>query len=178
MTAENSGESSEAPKSSSVYETYIYTPTERNIFAPSRYKTHLLPLWRFRTPSIAQKSAQDIWEAFLEYERRDDFVGMDNARKFLQMGMTRAKRYSNWKGGKKYATTKGGENMTETGPRAKNARGGGDVEKEEASRIFKKVWERAKNWDGYVRRKEDFLKTQRERKKLAERVENVGGDAA
>lgn len=72
---------------SAAQETYKYTPTEQGIFSPSPYKDHLLPLWRFRTPEIARDSAEQIWSAFLEYEEQDDFVGMDNARKFLQMGM-------------------------------------------------------------------------------------------
>jgi hypothetical protein len=39
---------------------------------------------------------------FLEYLRRGDFVGADMARKFLQMGFTRARRYTNFRGGRKY----------------------------------------------------------------------------
>jgi hypothetical protein len=56
------------------------------------YKSEILPLWRFKTPAIARKSSQEIWEKFLEYGEEGDFVGMDMGRKFLQMGMTRAKR--------------------------------------------------------------------------------------
>ena len=69
------------------WETYSYTHTEKDIFSPSPYKDRLLPLWRFRTPEIARTSADEIWSVFLEYEKQNDFVGMDNARKFLQMGM-------------------------------------------------------------------------------------------
>lgn len=68
-------------------ERYKYTPTEQGIFSPSPYKDRLLPLWRFRTPDLARVSTEQIWSVFLEYEQEDDFVGMDNARKFLQMGM-------------------------------------------------------------------------------------------
>ena len=39
---------------------------------------------------------------FLDYKAQKDFVGMDMARKFLQMGFTRARRYANHKGGRKY----------------------------------------------------------------------------
>lgn len=39
---------------------------------------------------------------FLAYGREGDFVGMDMARKFLQMGMTRARRYANHRSGQKY----------------------------------------------------------------------------
>ena len=34
--------------------------------------------------------------------KAEDFVGADMARKFLQMGFTRARRYANHRGGKKY----------------------------------------------------------------------------
>ena len=37
-----------------------------------------------------------------QYKEQDDFVGMDMARKFLEMGFTRSRRYANHKDGKKY----------------------------------------------------------------------------
>jgi len=36
------------------------------------------------------------------YKREKDFIGMDMARKFLEMGHTRARRYANHSSGKKY----------------------------------------------------------------------------
>lgn len=39
---------------------------------------------------------------YLDYKDDQDFVGMDMARKYLQMGYTRARRYANYKGGRKY----------------------------------------------------------------------------
>jgi len=42
---------------------------------------------------------------FLDYTREGDFVGMDMARKFLEMGFTRARRYANHSSGKKYSET-------------------------------------------------------------------------
>lgn len=41
-------------------------------------------------------------ELYNLYKQQDDFVGMDMARKFLQMGYTRAMRYAKHKGGRKY----------------------------------------------------------------------------
>ena len=35
-------------------------------------------------------------------KRQKDFIGMDMARKFLEMGFTRARRYANHKSGQKY----------------------------------------------------------------------------
>ena len=42
---------------------------------------------------------------FCEYKSRKDFVGMDMARKFLEMGFTRARRYANHSSGLKYGET-------------------------------------------------------------------------
>lgn len=39
---------------------------------------------------------------FLQYKEQNDFVGMDMARKFLQMGYTRSRRYANHATGRKY----------------------------------------------------------------------------
>lgn len=66
------------------------------------YKSEILPYWHFKTPEIAKESAEKIYDLYLEYKENDDFVGMDMARKFLQMGYTRARRYANYKGGRKY----------------------------------------------------------------------------
>ena len=67
------------------------------------YKSEIVPHWKFKTPEIAEKSAKKIYAMFVEYGKIDDFVGMDMARKFLQMGFTRARRYANHKSGRKYS---------------------------------------------------------------------------
>lgn len=128
------------------------------------YKSEILPLWRFRTPPIARQSSSDIFAKFLQYERENDFIGMDMSRKFLQMGMTRAKRYANHKGGRKYrhveeAGMDWGKKRVEL---EKCEMGEKEREKEECSRIFRGVWERAKSWEGYLEAKERFLVEQRE----------------
>lgn len=123
------------------------------------YKSALLPLWLFKTPEIAQKSSQELWTRFLQYEANDDFVGMDMARKYLQMGMTRAKRYANHKGGRKYgAGGKAGGKVIEVG---EDEDWEGRKEKEEASAIFRKVWEKARKSGGYLEMKEEFQRKQR-----------------
>ena len=91
---------------------------------------------------------------FLAYDATGDFVGMDMTRKFLQMGMTRAKRYANHKGGKKY----GNDGME----LEKGVEFQGKREKEEASMLFREVWERARAHEGYRKRKGEFLKEQKE----------------
>jgi hypothetical protein len=83
-------------------ELYQVGQGEQGVLLVEPYKSELLPHWRFRTPELAQESAQTIYARFLTYKDAGDFVGMDMARKFLQMGYTRARRYANHRSGRKY----------------------------------------------------------------------------
>jgi len=76
---------------------------EQGVLLVEPYKSEILPHWRFRTPAIAKASAASIYKMYLGYKKQRDFVGMDMARKYLQMGYTRARRYANHKSGRKYA---------------------------------------------------------------------------
>ncbi|HEY0714035.1 MAG TPA: DUF4385 family protein [Polyangia bacterium] len=105
---------------------------EEGVLTVEPYKGELLPLWRFATPKQAKVSASAIWKKFLEYGRADDFVGMDMARKYLQMGYTRSRRYANHRGGKKYAP--GSRTVL---PQVV------DAEKAESAEIFRVYWQRA-----------------------------------
>ena len=67
------------------------------------YKSEIAPHWRFKTPGIAKRSARAIYKMFIAYLDDDDFVGADMARKFFQMGYTRARRHANYKGGREKA---------------------------------------------------------------------------
>lgn len=73
---------------------------EMGVLSFEPYKSLVLPYWKFRTVPIAQNSAEVLWDIFETYLDRKDFVGADMTRKFIQMGMTRAKRYANHKGGR------------------------------------------------------------------------------
>ncbi len=75
---------------------------EQGVLLVEPYKSELLPLWRFKTPKIAQKSSQALLKKFIHYQIETDFIGMDMTRKFLQMGYTRSRRYANHRSGKKY----------------------------------------------------------------------------
>jgi len=75
---------------------------EQGVLLVEPYKSEILPHWRFKTSDIAEASSEKIYDMFLDYKEKGDFVGMDMARKFLQMGYTRARRYTNYKGGRKY----------------------------------------------------------------------------
>jgi hypothetical protein len=83
-------------------ELYRVGKGEQGVLLVQPYKSEILPHWRFRTPAIAEESSTKIFEMFEQYKKEGDFVGMDMARKFLQMGWTRARRYANHKGGRKY----------------------------------------------------------------------------
>lgn len=65
---------------------------EQGVLTFEPYKSILLPYWRFRTVPIAGESSKTLKGAFKHYVAEGDFVGADMARKFIQMGMTRAKR--------------------------------------------------------------------------------------
>ncbi|KAL9601059.1 MAG: hypothetical protein Q9219_002768 [cf. Caloplaca sp. 3 TL-2023] len=127
---------------------------ERGVLTFEPYKSILLPHWKFRTAALARTSSQALWAKFLEYDEQGDFVGMDMTRKFIQMGMTRAKRYANHKGGRKY--DKDGKELEKSTDHA------GKAEKEEASRVFREVWEQCKAHEGYKVKKEAFLKEKKE----------------
>jgi Domain of unknown function (DUF4385) len=83
-------------------EQYLIGRGEEGVLMVQPYKSEMLPLWRFRTPEQAEISSRAIFEKYQQYKRERDFVGMDMARKYLQMGWTRARRYANHKTGKKY----------------------------------------------------------------------------
>lgn len=83
-------------------ELYRVGKGEQGVLMVEPYKSELLPLWRFATPEVAEESAAALYQAFLTYLGQGDFVGADMARKFLQMGYTRARRYANHAGGRKY----------------------------------------------------------------------------
>ncbi len=105
---------------------------EEGVLTVQPYKGELLPLWRFATPSQAKASAEALWKKLLEYGRAGDFVGMDMARKYLQMGFTRSRRYANHPGGRKYVE----------GTRTERPRSA-DAEKAESAEIFRTYWQRA-----------------------------------
>ena len=69
------------------------------------YTDDICAHWRFVDVVTARKSSAKIYEMYQDYKRQKDFIGMDMARKFLEMGFTRARRYANHKSGRKYDKT-------------------------------------------------------------------------
>ncbi len=120
-------------------ELYRIGKGEQGVLLVEPYKSEILPHWRFKTPAIAQKSANKIYRMFLEYKATEDFVGMDMARKFLQMGYTRSRRYANYKSGRKYS-----EGTREVLQREE------DAVKAESARIFYEKWKKAREDKKYL----------------------------
>lgn len=125
-------------------ELYRVGKGEQGVLLVEPYKSEILPHWRFKTPEIAKKSANKIYKLFLDYKKRNDFVGMDMARKFLQMGYTRSRRYANHKSGRKYA--RGSKVVL---PREE------DKVKAESAKIFYEKWQKAKADKKYLERKKN-----------------------
>ena len=75
---------------------------EQGVLLVRPYTNFICRYWQFKTPLDALKSSQKILNIFLYFRAKRDFIGMDMARKFLEMGFTRARRYANHKDGKKY----------------------------------------------------------------------------
>lgn len=129
-------------------ELYAIGRGEQGVLTAEPYKSEILPHWRFATPEKAQASADKILAMFYEYKEQGDFVGMDMARKFLQMGYTRSRRYANHKGGKKYDGPVPDDKKGQSGAHGRKElpRGPEDSVKAESARIF---------YEKYVIAKED-----------------------
>ena len=75
---------------------------EQGVLLVRPYTDVICKFWRVKTLKEAKISSQKIFDMYLDYRIKKDFVGMDMCRKFLEMGFTRARRYANHKDGKKY----------------------------------------------------------------------------
>jgi hypothetical protein len=120
-------------------ELYRIGKGEQGVLLVEPYKSEILPYWRFKTPEIARKSASKIYKMFLDYKAKEDFVGMDMARKFLQMGYTRSRRYANHKSGRKYK--EGTKDVLEREE---------DAVKAESAKIFYEKWKKAREDKKYL----------------------------
>ena len=111
---------------------------EQGVLLVEPYKSELLPHWRFRTPEVARESAAKLRELFEAYKRAGDFVGMDMARKYIQMGWTRSMRYANHRSGKKYVGAVPAGKKGQSGAHGRNvAPRDRDEQKLESARVFK-----------------------------------------
>ncbi|MBA2693707.1 MAG: DUF4385 family protein [Rubrobacter sp.] len=119
-------------------EAYEIGRGEQGVFHAEPYKSELLPLWTFKDEKSAKKSSEEILGKFIEYKKSSDFVGMDVARKFLQMGYTRSRRYAKYEGGKK------------SRPRETL-----DPAKEKCAALFHEKWRAAAEDPEYLRSKKE-----------------------
>ena len=109
----------------SIRQLYRIGRGEQGVLLVRPYTDDICKYWKFKTPKIAEKSAQKIYEMYADYRVKNDFIGMDMCRKFLEMGFTRARRYANHKDGKKYdseGNVKPQELDALTSPKAKSAK--------------------------------------------------------
>ncbi|PEN14304.1 hypothetical protein CRI94_04505 [Longibacter salinarum] len=125
-------------------EAYRYSSDERGVFKVEPYKSELLPHWSYVDAEAAEKSVAAIQSRYLTYRDANDFVGMDMARKYLQMGFTRAMRYAKYPGGKKYDDD--GEK--------REPQEWADPDKREAAVIFRQAWQEVREDDLYQERKQ------------------------
>ncbi|MEH2078092.1 MAG: DUF4385 domain-containing protein [Nostoc sp.] len=120
-------------------ELYRIGKGEQGVLLVEPYKSEILPYWRFKTPDIARESSAKIYDMFLDYLEQDDFVGADMARKFIQMGYTRSRRYANHKSGRKYK-----QKSETSGDKKEILPYEVDQVKAESAAIFKAKWIQAK----------------------------------
>ena len=130
-------------------ERYRHTPDERGAFKIEPYKSELLPLWGVATLDDAEEGAAAIHERYREYREADEFVGMDMARKYLQMGWTRAMRYAKYPGGKKYERDDDSDRV-EREPQEWY-----DPEKREIALVYREHLDRVREDDAYERAKRE-----------------------
>jgi hypothetical protein len=126
-------------------EAYRIGRGEQGVFHAEPYKSELLPLWGFKDAAVAKESAEAIYERFLRYKKEGDFVGMDVARKYLQMGYTRSRRYARYSGGNKSRP------LEEPDP-----------VKSRAAEIFYEKWREAAEDEGYLKLKEKHRRRYRQ----------------
>lgn len=117
-------------------ERYPIGKGEQGVLIAQPYKDEILPHWRFATPEQARISAAAIYKLFEHYKSQNDFVGMDMARKFLQMGFTRSRRYANHASGQKYSVD---------GAVRPQDKGSEKSDKAESARIFYEAYQAAKS---------------------------------
>ena len=104
---------------------------EQGVLLVRPYTNNICAHWRFVDEAAARNSSAQIYSMFLGFKAKGDFIGMDMARKFLEMGFTRARRYANHSSGRKYDEVSGAVRPQEKDWRTN--------EKSKAAAVFKEV---------------------------------------
>ncbi len=120
---------------------------EQGVLSTQPYTRIIGAFWRFKTEADAVVSADMIFYIFFYYVSQNDFVGADIAKKYLQMGFTRARRYANFPSGRKYKSKycikeSSTANMTS--------------EKANAAGVFLLYWEQARILPEYLVLKNEY----------------------
>jgi hypothetical protein len=129
-------------------EKYKVGKGEQGVLICEPYKSEILPFWHFKDRKIAHESSEKIYQLFIKYLTEGEFVGADMARKFLQMGFTRARRYANYKGGRKYDPND--YHLLEKGT--------GDPEKAISANLFFEMWKKEESHEAYAAMKKQWKK--------------------
>jgi len=90
-------------------EKYRTTRDAQGVYTVMPYKSDFINYFSFSSPGQARKSAQKIYEIFTDYRDRNDFVGMDMARKYLQLGYKLSKRFEKYPSGKRSLRSESGD---------------------------------------------------------------------
>ena len=120
---------------------------EQGVLLVRPYTNDICSHWRFKTPTEAVESANHIFGMYLDYRDEKDFIGMDMARKFLEMGWTRSRRYANHHTGKKYDDE---GNVTPQEPDHDTCKYA------ESAKVFKRVRDIVAKNDTYVRMRKQW----------------------
>ena len=120
---------------------------EQGVLLVRPYTNDICAHWRFVDETTARKSSSKIYSMYLNYKNSGDFIGMDMARKFLEMGFTRARRYANHSSGRKY--TKDGRIRPQETDALHNV-------KAKSAKIFKEVRDRVAYDPEYVTMRKEW----------------------
>ena len=120
---------------------------EQGVLLVRPYTNDICAHWRFVDETTARKSSAKIYSMYLNYKDNRDFIGMDMARKFLEMGFTRARRYANHSSGRKY--TEDGRVRPQEADALHNV-------KAKSAKIFKEVRDRVAYDPEYVTMRKEW----------------------
>ena len=120
---------------------------EQGVLLVRPYTNDICAHWRFVNETTARKSSNKIYSMYLNYKDNRDFIGMDMARKFLEMGFTRARRYANHSSGRKY--TEDGRIRPQEADALHNV-------KAKSAKIFKEVRDRVAYDPEYVTMRKEW----------------------
>ena len=120
---------------------------EQGVLLVRPYTHDICRFWRFVNENTARKSADKIYSMFCDYKEQQDFIGMDMARKFLEMGFTRSRRYANHPSGKKYSSD---GSVSPQSPTALHC------EKSRSANVLKKMRDKVAKDETYVKMRKEW----------------------